>query len=58
MRSGAFSQALVIDVEVAKTNTSFLTLISSSKDTCWHNGPSSYSKSNQLGRGLLPSSLG
>ena len=45
-------------MEVAKINTSFLTPLSSFKNICWYNGPSSYSRSNQLGRSLLFPSLG
>ena len=47
------SLAPVIDVKVAETNTSFLTPVSSSEDTYWHNGSFSCSGSNQLGRGLF-----
>ena len=55
-RSRASSLVPVIDVEVAKTDTSFLTPVSSFEGTSRQNGPSSCSESTQLGKGLLPSS--
>ena len=55
IRSRASSLAPVINVEVAETNTSFLTLVPFFEDTGWQNGPSSYGERTQLRRGLLPS---
>ena len=58
-RSRVSSLVSVINVEVAKTNTSFLTYVSfSSEDTYLNNSLFSYSGSNQLARGLFPLSLG
>ena len=51
--STASSLVPVTNVEVAETDTSFLTLVSSFKDNCWHSGPYFCSGSNQLGIGLL-----
>ena len=48
----AFSVVPVTGVEIAKTNTSFLTLFSDFEDTCSSNTPSDGRGSSQLGRCL------
>ena len=55
-RSRTSSLAPVINMEVAKTDTSWMTLVSSFEAIGWQNGSSSYSGSTQLGRGLPLSS--
>ena len=51
--STAFSLAIVTGIKVAKTVTSFLTLISFFEDTNWYNGLFSYSGSTSLRRYLF-----